>query len=55
MSEDNSLDWYDGLAFNLTDEVTYEVIYYDGDEVYQFELYMYVLEEYHEGNLKLIL
>ena len=45
------LAWYDGLVFNLIDEATFKVIYSDEDEVYQFEL----LEDYHEGDLQLIL
>ena len=51
MDEDGGLAWYDGLVFNLIDEATFEVIYSDEDEVYQFEL----LEDYHEGDLQLIL
>ena len=51
MDEDGGLAWYDGLVFNFIDEATFEVIYSDEDEVYQFEL----LEDYHEGDLQLIL
>ena len=51
MNEDGSLEWFDGLVINLISEVTYEVIYNDENEVYQFEL----LEDYREGDLQLIL
>ena len=51
MDEDGSLTWYDGLVFNLSDEETYEIIYKDEDEVYEFEL----LKDYREGDLQLIM
>ena len=51
MDEDGDLAWYDGLVFNLIDEATFEVIYSDEDDVYQFDL----LEDYREGDLQLIL
>ena len=51
MDEHGGLAWYDGLVFNLIDKATFKVIYSDEDEVYQFEL----LEDYHEGDLQLIL
>ena len=51
MDEHGGLAWYDELVFNLIDEAIFEVIYSDEDGVYQFEL----LEDYHEGDLQLIL
>lgn len=51
INEDGSLAWYDGLVFNLIDRETYEVIYDDEDEVYEFEL----LQDYRKGDLQLIM
>ena len=44
LDEDGNLEWYNGVVVGRSNETEFEVVYSDEDEVY-------LLKDYHEGDL----